>query len=145
MCTTVLNKEGMTFGTYVSMQTIECYKCAIPFAVPAEYKSRLQAKGEDFYCPNGHRQHYCKSTEQVLREKLEKQKRDYEERIEGLEGTIYWKDQKIKETKGKLTGQKIQNTKMKNRIKNGVCPCCNRTFENLAAHMKTKHPDYTQK
>jgi rubrerythrin len=28
------------------------------------------------------------------------------------------------------------------RVKNGVCPCCNRTFQNLMAHMKTKHPGW---
>lgn len=26
-----------------------------------------------------------------------------------------------------------------NRTRNGVYPCCNRTFSNLARHMKTKH------
>jgi hypothetical protein len=24
----------------------------------------------------------------------------------------------------------------------GVCPCCNRTFQQLARHMKAKHPGY---
>ena len=27
---------------------------------------------------------------------------------------------------------------------NGVCPCCNRSFENLRNHMHTQHPDYGQ-
>jgi hypothetical protein len=27
------------------------------------------------------------------------------------------------------------------RVSAGVCPCCNRTFQNVARHMKTKHPD----
>ena len=33
-------------------------------------------------------------------------------------------------------------TRVKRRVGNGVCPCCNRTFKNLADHMTTKHPDY---
>lgn len=33
-------------------------------------------------------------------------------------------------------------TRIKNRVKNGVCPCCNRTFENLARHMQAKHSDF---
>lgn len=31
----------------------------------------------------------------------------------------------------------------KARIKNGVCPCCQRSFVALARHMKAKHPEYT--
>jgi hypothetical protein len=23
-----------------------------------------------------------------------------------------------------------------------VCPCCQRSFQNLSRHMKTKHPEY---
>jgi len=30
--------------------------------------------------------------------------------------------------------------RVKRRINGGVCTCCNRTFTNLARHMKTKHP-----
>jgi hypothetical protein len=29
------------------------------------------------------------------------------------------------------------------RVGNGVCPCCNRTFEDLARHMKVKHREYS--
>lgn len=28
------------------------------------------------------------------------------------------------------------------RANHGVCPCCKRTFSQLARHMKTKHPDF---
>jgi hypothetical protein len=31
--------------------------------------------------------------------------------------------------------------RIEKRIHAGVCPCCNRTFQNLARHMNTKHPD----
>ena len=34
------------------------------------------------------------------------------------------------------------NTARARHFQNGVCPCCTRTFPNLAAHMKTKHPDF---
>lgn len=27
------------------------------------------------------------------------------------------------------------------RIGAGICPCCNRTFSQLARHMQSKHPD----
>jgi hypothetical protein len=35
-------------------------------------------------------------------------------------------------------------TEIKNRVGRGVCPCCNRTFQNLMGHMKTKHPEFKE-
>lgn len=32
--------------------------------------------------------------------------------------------------------------RMRTRIRNGVCPGCNRTFDNVARHMATKHPNF---
>lgn len=32
--------------------------------------------------------------------------------------------------------------KLRARVKNGVCPCCNRSFENLRRHIETKHPEF---
>ncbi|MEG3193744.1 helix-turn-helix transcriptional regulator, partial [Lysobacter sp. D1-1-M9] len=32
--------------------------------------------------------------------------------------------------------------KMRRRVMNGVCPCCNRSFQNLREHMQTKHADF---
>jgi len=37
---------------------------------------------------------------------------------------------------------KGQLTKTKNRIANGVCPCCNRSFSNLQRHMSGQHPQF---
>lgn len=33
----------------------------------------------------------------------------------------------------------------KRTLKNGVCPCCRRSFASLARHMKHKHPEYLKK
>lgn len=35
-------------------------------------------------------------------------------------------------------------SKLKLRAANGVCPCCNRTFKQLAAHMSSQHPKYAE-
>ena len=32
----------------------------------------------------------------------------------------------------------------KNRVAASVCPCCKKTFKQLAAHMKNKHPNYAE-
>lgn len=38
--------------------------------------------------------------------------------------------------------EKAAKTRIKNRISKGVCPCCNRTFANLAQHMANQHPGF---
>ncbi len=50
----------------------------------------------------------------------------------------------LKENEIKLEQKK--NTKAKrdlNRLKKGVCPCCNRSFSNLHKHLTKEHPKYT--
>lgn len=34
------------------------------------------------------------------------------------------------------------NGRLRKRASAGVCPCCNRTFSQLARHMQTKHPTF---
>lgn len=33
-------------------------------------------------------------------------------------------------------------TKARKRAKAGTCPCCKRTFQQLARHMASQHPDF---
>ena len=40
---------------------------------------------------------------------------------------------------------KGQLTKVKKRVGNGVCPCCTRSFTDLARHMESKHPAYVER
>ncbi len=38
--------------------------------------------------------------------------------------------------------EKAAKTRIKNRIANGVCPCCQRSFKDLHRHMQNKHPNF---
>lgn len=40
--------------------------------------------------------------------------------------------------------EKAAKTKLKQRIANGVCPCCQRSFTNLHSHMQKQHPDFAE-
>jgi len=138
----ILNKERVSYGIQVTMETIICYKCAIPFGVPDSYKENLINTGESFYCPNGHSQCYTEPKISVLQKKLEKSMHDAEAESRRLRDIIDRKNSSI----GSITRQKSaikgQLTKIKNRVKNGVCPCCNRTFKNLADHISLMHPEW---
>jgi Fe-S oxidoreductase len=43
--------------------------------------------------------------------------------------------------KAAKTRIKNDRDRIKTRVANGVCPHCNRTFQNLARHMASQHPD----
>ena len=111
-----------------------CPVCGIDCVLPANYLKKRREDGKSFYCPNGHSQSYTKSEADRLREQLEAAKRDAE-----------WQRARAERADKSLIAQKAQTTKARNkleRVANGVCPCCTRSFTNLRRHMATKHPDF---
>lgn len=117
-----------------------CCECGVPMALDAETYSVLKRSGANFYCPHGHPQHFPrgKTVEQKLRDELTEERR----RRERAEQRIAMEQDERKAIERKLAAQKGQTTRLKNRAKAGVCPCCNRTFKQLAAHMKSQHPEF---
>lgn len=125
------------FDTLVSMGA--CAVCGIQFAAPEHYVKKRRDDHKDFYCPNGHVLVFTGESEaQKLRAELEVERKR----------TKFWSDQsdrkraEVEVEKRRTAAARGQVTKIKNRVGNGVCPCCNRTFQNLQRHMHTKHPGY---
>lgn len=132
----------MSTFTFVSVKLIHmsCGECGIQFAMDEDKYNRCHDKGEGWYCPNGHSRIFTQSENKRLKE-----------RITELENTAgYLRRAKenlhnqLTEQTHKTRAEKAAKTRIKNRIKHGVCPCCNRTFKQLAEHMKTQHPEYIQ-
>jgi len=88
-------------------------------------------KGTSFYCPNGHSQ--CFTTTEVDR---------LRQQLRAVRDERDWAQKGRDRAQRQTAAQKGNVTKLKRRIKNGVCPCCNRSFENLARHMAGQHPDF---
>lgn len=138
MAVTQWTKEGETATQYLEFQMIVCYKCAIPFMVPTYFRTKRLEDHESFHCPNGHSQAYSGKTEaQKLRDELEKQKAEAAEESTRLYDMYLDEINKRK----KVVREKNKALKSLDRVHKGVCPCCNRTFQNLASHMRQKHPD----
>lgn len=120
-----------------------CCKCGMKFGMPNElYLTALQLREQlTFYCPAGHPQHYVtgKSQEEKLRQERDRLK----QREAMLIDEARQERERRKEAERSAAAYKGQTTRLKNRAKAGVCPCCNRTFENLKRHMDTKHPDFS--
>lgn len=115
-------------------QDIDCYLCGVPFALTERLYSQRLDDGANFYCPNGHQQHFTESTRDKLR-KAEERLAEERRRTKAARDLLEHEERSHAATRGHLT-------RHKKRVSAGVCPCCNRTFQQLARHMKTKHPEY---
>lgn len=130
----------LAFQTATDWTVITCCRagCETQFAVPDAVKETWRRNGTTFYCPHGHTQWYGKSTEDRLRDRLADAERVAEQERQSAKAARAREQMALHS----LRAQKGAKTRLKNRIKHGVCPCCTRTFQDLARHMQTKHPDY---
>jgi hypothetical protein len=119
-----------------------CCNCKCSFAIPSElYQSALAYREKlSFYCPYGHSQYFI--TGETEEAKLRRERNRLRQQIAEKDDTIReWIGRK-ETVERQLTATKGVVTRIKNRVGRGVCPCCNRTFENLQRHMRGKHPTY---
>ena len=131
-----------TFTSFATFTVEHCCNCGVAFGLDNAHMSELRRTHDWFYCPNGHRQHYTGLTEaERLQRELDAEKRRTEHE---RERAARFQEQRIR-AEHQLRTVKGHQTRLKNRIAGGACPCCNRTFENLGRHMATKHPDFTVK
>lgn len=116
----------------------QCFKCQCFFAIPKDLYNRAKASDSvSFYCPHGHGQVYTKTENKKLKEQIETLERDKLRMSQRIDE----KNQRIDQLGYSIRAHKAAKTKILNRVKNGVCPCCNRTFKDLQNHFKTKHPE----
>lgn len=117
-----------------------CCRCKEPMWMAQGTRDTYLRNHQTFYCPHGHPQHFVegKSEAEKLREQLDAERRARqraEQRIaeRADEARAAWRT---------ASAYKGQATRLRNRAKAGVCPCCNRSFENLRRHMANKHPAF---
>lgn len=122
--------------------TIDCYKCGVVFAVPSGLEQQWRRSRDSFYCPHGHSQAYVESEVDRVKREMQKQIDAAKAATEAAKKDAEWWRVRDSEKARKLVAAKGQVTKLKKRVGHGVCPCCNRTFKQLAAHMAQKHPTY---
>lgn len=113
-----------------------CCECGVQFGVTQAYDAARQSDGKTFYCPNGHGQAYTETDAMRLR-KAEERLAEETRRRKAAQDLLRAEERSHSATRGHLT-------RTKKRVAGGVCPCCNRSFVKLAAHMKTKHPHYVE-
>lgn len=122
-----------------NLAQITCYACKVSFWIEEGHHARLRADTtQHFYCPNGHRQHYVTSEA----DKLRRERDLLAQRIAEKDDALTLQRNRIARVEKRLSATKGVITRIKRRVGNGICPCCNRSFENLARHMQHQHPAF---
>lgn len=124
---------GQALELPVTLTSIDCGECGGTYAINERFRQSKWEQGGGWYCP------YCQC------------------------GWGYFKDNELARTKKALEAEKARKDaalsraneaeqnlaqalrrekRVKTRLVNGTCPCCKRTFKQLANHMARKHPDY---
>lgn len=120
-----------------------CYRCKSEIVLPDElYHAAKRSPRISFWCPFGHEQHFVEG--ETDEQKLRRERDRLAQRIAEKDDEIAFQKTQREATERRLSAARGQVTKIKNRVGNGVCPCCNRTFGNLQTHMHKQHPDYAK-
>lgn len=129
----------------VTIAGMTCKGCGVSFGVEAGFLANAREEGDGkhwFRCTNPRcpweAQSYQESEMTRLRKQVEAVKRSRDFFI----GECGAERERTRAEQRRSAALRGVLTKTKKRVAAGVCPCCNRTFRDLARHMKGKHPSY---
>lgn len=124
---------GAQIQVAVTLTEINCGCCGGTYAINERYREKQYQDGGCWTCP------YCKvSWGYSNNSENAKLKRELDAERQRKERALA----EANSLRASLSAQKAQTTKLRNRAKNGVCPCCTRSFTDLRRHMTTKHPEF---
>lgn len=115
-----------------NMSVITCGECGIEFHVPERWDNARREDHVTFYCPNGHSRVYSGESKA---EKLQRELNNAKQQIARAED-------EARLAKLQADAAERSNRSLKKRASAGNCPCCKRTFSNMARHMKHQHPEF---
>lgn len=117
-----------------------CPTCGIEYAAPKTFMEECRKDPNQwFYCPNGHKRHFSESEADRLRRERDQLKQRIAQRDDEIQ-----RQRDLREAaERRVSAARGQITKIKNRVGHGVCPCCTRSFQNLARHMASEHPTFS--
>jgi len=123
---------GYAVTKLIELTDMHCGKCGISFAAPEDWRAEKQKTGEEWYCPNGHQRVYRESDAAKYQRLLEEEKSRH-----------FTTRSRLNEAEAEKVKLERKTANLKKRVAAGTCPCCNRTFSQLARHMAAKHKNYT--
>ena len=117
-----------------------CPACGEVFGLLRQTDAVLRRSTQTFYCPFGHQMSFSLGESEAT--KLRRERDRLKQDAARLQESINYQRDRAERSERRVSAARGQITRLKNRAANGVCPCCNRTFANLARHMDTKHKGF---
>lgn len=129
-------------ATHGAMWLETCCECKTPFMMSDEVHAVALNRREkfQFYCPNGHNQHYVTGESET--DKLRRERDRLKQDAARLSEEAHAAEMARQAAERRASAARGQVTKLKRRAANGICPCCNRSFANLQRHMASQHPGF---
>lgn len=117
-----------------------CGTCGVTWFVPEGFIEGRRRNGQLFYCPNGHSWTYTETREQ----KLQKQLDAATARCSKLDADLSIRTDQRDFAERRIIATRGLVTRLKRRVRDGVCPCCSKRFDDMAAHMQASHPGFAK-
>ena len=116
----------------------ECNRCFAPFAINAEHYRVRRNDGKPFWCPA------CGgSISYVVGERAEqKRAREAEEKCARAQRDADNAKARAHQAEQRAVAVNKQYKRIRERVRAGLCPCCNRNFPALGEHIRHVHPDF---
>jgi len=130
--------------SYSGVLVVQRCWCGIRFAIPEELLAQQiadQDRGVQVratFCPLGHE---GVPSGETKAQKLERQLQRERAAADQVRAALNDERRAHERTEARRRGQAAAKTRVMNRVAKGVCPCCSRTFQNMARHMACKHPE----
>jgi hypothetical protein len=139
--------EGERFAGDASMTVVSCATCFMTYAIPSSlYNAAKHWRGDrsdgcgwKLFCPLGHEWWYVGETEEERLRRILTDARDHAGRLASERDQLRASE---RAQRGAATRARNERDRLRARVAEGVCPCCNRTFKGLQSHMRQKHPDW---
>lgn len=120
----------------------QCWKCKCEVWLPDElHKAAKTSSAISFFCSYGHSAVFREGPTDA--DKFRQERDRLAQRLAEKDDEIRRQRELREGTERQLSAARGRVTRIKNRVAKGVCPCCNRSFDNLHWHMTTQHPTFT--
>lgn len=123
---------SVAISVEVTLTSVNCGKCGGTYAINERYRQRQEENAGTWNCP------YCQVGWGYVESELSK----VQKRLEDEKRRHLLTLSRVNEVTASLNATKALATRHANKLKRvqaGVCPECNRSFQNLKRHMQTKH------
>ncbi|WP_127524014.1 hypothetical protein [Mesorhizobium sp. Z1-4] len=128
------------YGDTTELHVLQCGNCGVWHAIPKMMFDTCVEEGGFWQCPNGHSRGYREGRRD--REAVRRERDQLKQRLAQKDDEITRQRELREAAERSASARKGQITKLKKRATAGLCPCCNRSFQNLHRHMTSQHPKY---